>query len=172
MQYSKAGLSNLPKTTEIISADIGISKESAYYVNEGHLLNFWPKRKLDSYKGQNGRILVIGGSDGFTGAPVLSGMATLRAGVDTLRIAVPEIIRDIVAGYAEDFIVLKVRGERHSNKGFKRFQDLAVNRHDVIAIGMGISNHPDVTKFVRELFLYIKDRHDLQTQFEVFTERL
>jgi NAD(P)H-hydrate epimerase len=158
MQYTKAGLKNLSSDTEVIVVDIGISDDACYYVGDGHLQRFWPKRDPNSHKGQNGQVLVIGGSDGFTGAPVLSGMAVLRSGVDTLRIAVPEIIRDIVAGYAEDFIILKVRGDKLTSKGFNRFKELAINRHDVIAIGMGISNHPDVTKFVREIFPYIQDK--------------
>lgn len=158
MQYTKAGLKQFTDEEIIKVADIGISVESAYYVNSGHFTNFWPLRESDSYKGENGRIIVIGGSDGFTGAPVLSGMSALRAGVDTLRIAVPETIRDIVAGYAEDFIVLKVKGNKLTTKGFNRFRDLLVNRHDVVAIGMGLSNHPECIKFVIELFEYIKGR--------------
>ncbi len=158
MQFTKAGLKQFDHNGIIKIAPIGISDESAYYINSGHFINFWPLRESDSHKGENGRIIVIGGSDGFTGAPVLSGMSALRAGVDTLRIAVPETIRDIVASYAEDFIVLKVKGDKLTTKGFNRFRELLVNRHDVATIGMGLSNHPECNKFVVELFEYIKGR--------------
>lgn len=39
-----------------------------------------PRRPLDSHKGCNGHLLVIGGYEGMTGAPVLSGIAGLRSG--------------------------------------------------------------------------------------------
>ncbi|OLS23511.1 MAG: Bifunctional NAD(P)H-hydrate repair enzyme Nnr [Candidatus Heimdallarchaeota archaeon LC_2] len=158
MEYTKAGLKQFHEKGIIKVAPIGISKKSAFYVNAGHFTNYWPIRKSTSHKGDNGRIIVIGGSDGFTGAPVLSGMSALRAGVDTLRIAVPQTIRDIVAGYAEDFIVLKVKGDKLTTKGFNRFRELLVHRHDVVTMGMGLSNHPECIKFVLELFEYIKGK--------------
>lgn len=163
MQFSKRCFKKIEAdkdffpTTDIIIVDIGIKPHSYSYVTKNYIKQFWPKRDPNSHKGQNGRVIVIGGSDEFTGAPVLSGMATMRCGVDTLRIAVPETIRDIVASYAEDFIVVKVSGPRHSSKSFKKYRDMAVKRHDVITIGMGLSNHPDCTKFVREFFEYAHD---------------
>ena len=158
MQYTKKCFLTLTDETNIVIADIGIKKRSGYVTSEFLLKQFWPRRDLDSHKGQNGQIMVIGGSDEFTGAPVLSGMATMRSGIDTLRIVVPETIRDIVAGYAEDFIVVKVQGERISSKAFRKYRDMAVARHDVICIGMGMSNHPDCNKFTREFFEFAKEK--------------
>ena len=157
MQFSKLAMKQL-KSTEIITADIGFSDQYMYYVGPGHYLQMWPKRDPDSYKGKNGRVIVIGGSDGFTGAPVLAGMATLRTGVDSLRIAVPETIRDIVAGYAEDFIVLKVKGDKITSKGFNKYLDLTVTRHDVAVVGMGLSNHPECVKFVLDWFKFVNGK--------------
>ena len=42
-----------------------------------------PKRKPDSHKGQNGRVLVVGGSEDFVGAPALAGLAATRADMKT-----------------------------------------------------------------------------------------
>ncbi|MDH5401069.1 MAG: NAD(P)H-hydrate dehydratase [Candidatus Heimdallarchaeota archaeon] len=158
MQYFKAGLKDLKNLCEIKVIDIGIDRNSEIFVGPGHVHNFLPKRDINSYKGINGRLMVIGGSDEFTGAPVLSGMAALRSGIDTLRIAVPSTIRDIVASYAMDFIVVKVEGERLTIKEFKKYRDLTTHRHDVVAIGMGMSNHPECYKFARDLFRHIKDK--------------
>jgi NAD(P)H-hydrate epimerase len=157
MQFTKKCFQSLSEDTKINVADIGIKPRSVYVTSEFLLKQYWPRRDLDSHKGQNGQIMVIGGSDEFTGAPVLSGMATMRSGVDTLRIVVPETIRDIVAGYAEDFIVVKVQGERITSKPFRKYRDMAVARHDVICIGMGMSNHPDCNKFTREFFEFAKE---------------
>jgi len=156
IQFSKKGFNaeneDILQNSKISIVDIGIQPKSYYETSAMLLKSFWPNRHDESHKGQNGRIMVIGGSDEFTGAPVLTGMATMRTGIDTLRIAVPETIRDIVASYAEDFIVVKVAGPRITSKEFKKYKDMAVKRHDVIVIGMGLSNHPSCTKFVREFF--------------------
>lgn len=45
-----------------------------------------PKRPINTHKGRNGHLLVVGGSDGMTGAPVLSGMAGLRSGAGLVTI--------------------------------------------------------------------------------------
>jgi len=41
-----------------------------------------PKRKEDSHKGENGRVLVIAGSKDYVGAAALAGISALRSGAD------------------------------------------------------------------------------------------
>src|SRR4249920_217555 len=57
----------------------------------------FPKRALDSHKGSYGRVLVIAGSRGMSGAAVLCGSAALRAGAGLVKVAVPAEILPIVA---------------------------------------------------------------------------
>ncbi len=139
--------------------DIGIPEENMVWTNEGLFLSHWPKRKPDSHKGMNGRLLVVGGSDEFTGAPLLSSMAALRAGIDTVRLAIPEKIRDIIASQTKDLLIFKLRSETHSPKHIKVLKDLAVKRHDSVVIGMGLSNKPPAYKFVREYVKQIRDQN-------------
>ena len=46
--------------------------------------------KRKDYKGQNGRVLIVGGSKDYIGAPALAGLAALRTGVDIVTICAPE----------------------------------------------------------------------------------
>ena len=48
-----------------------------------------PKLSLTSYKGNNGKIGVLGGSVEYTGAPYYAGLAALRAGADIAHIFTP-----------------------------------------------------------------------------------
>lgn len=57
-----------------------------------------PLRPADGHKGTFGRVLVISGSVGMSGAPSLVGNAALRSGAGLVTIAVPEPILSIVAG--------------------------------------------------------------------------
>lgn len=68
-------------------------------------------RPADSNKGSFGKVLVIAGSRGMSGAAILSGSAALRGGAGLVRVAVPSGILPIVAtanpcyltaGFSED----------------------------------------------------------------------
>ena len=56
-----------------------------------------PPRRRDSHKGDYGRILVLAGSRGMTGAANLAGMGALRSGAGLVTVGVPDAIYLIVA---------------------------------------------------------------------------
>jgi ADP-dependent NAD(P)H-hydrate dehydratase len=57
-----------------------------------------PPRAPDSNKGSYGRVLVVAGSRGMSGAAILCASAALRGGAGLVRLAVPEEVLSIVAG--------------------------------------------------------------------------
>ena len=57
-----------------------------------------PPRAPDSHKGDFGRILIVSGSRGMSGAAILCSTAALRGGAGLVRVAVPHDILPIVAG--------------------------------------------------------------------------
>lgn len=56
-----------------------------------------PQRPIDGHKGTFGKLLIVGGSRGFTGAPALAAKAALRSGAGLVRVAVPASSQPIVA---------------------------------------------------------------------------
>ncbi len=56
-----------------------------------------PRRRRSSHKGDYGRLLLVGGSVGYTGAPVLAAGAALRTGAGLVFVGVPERVYPIVA---------------------------------------------------------------------------
>lgn len=56
-----------------------------------------PYRPADGHKGTFGRVLVIGGGPGMSGAPALAGRAALRSGAGLVTVAVPRSVQAIVA---------------------------------------------------------------------------
>ena len=59
---------------------------------------FLPKRRLDTHKGDYGRLLIIGGSVGYTGAPTLCARAAVRSGAGLVYLGVPaDIAAEVVA---------------------------------------------------------------------------
>src|SRR5829696_10115120 len=56
-----------------------------------------PPRAADAHKGTFGKVLVVAGSVGMSGAAVLAGTAALRGGAGLVQLAVPEPILPVVA---------------------------------------------------------------------------
>jgi NAD(P)H-hydrate epimerase len=79
---------NKTNSGEIRIFDIGIPKKADDYVGPGELSVYYPRPKKDSHKGDNGKVLVVGGGP-YIGAPALSGLAALRTGADLAYIAAP-----------------------------------------------------------------------------------
>ncbi len=136
---------------KIVVIPIGVPERARNVIGEGHLVSFWPQRNERSYKGQNGTILILGGSKNFVGAPAFAAKAALRCGADAARMIVPEKIRDIIAGYNPDHLSLAVPGDFHSSKNLQLIKEHLPN-HDVILIGPGISNTEESSSFCNEFY--------------------
>ena len=98
-------------------------------------------RKRDSKKGENGSVLVIGGSEENPGSIALAGLAALRAGCDRVTIAAPEKVAWATNRFAPDLLTIKVRGQ-FTVKLAKEMVKLA-ERYDVVLIGNGITKKAD-----------------------------
>ncbi|MDP2749721.1 MAG: NAD(P)H-hydrate dehydratase [Nanoarchaeota archaeon] len=105
------------------------------------------KRRPDSHKGDNGRLLIIGGSADYVGAPALAAMAALRSGCDIAVIAAPEKVAWQINSFSPDLITKKIKGDSfdliHSTALVKEAE-----RFDAILIGNGMGTEPGTAKFV------------------------
>lgn len=75
------------------------------------ILNILPNRKADSHKGDYGKILLLCGSVGFTGAAALAAMGALRSGAGLVYLGVPESIYAIEAVKLTEAIVFPLPEE-------------------------------------------------------------
>jgi NAD(P)H-hydrate epimerase len=69
--------------------DIGIPEKASKYVGPGELKTYYIKPKKESHKGENGRLLIVGGGP-YHGAPALASFAAQRTGTDLIYIATPK----------------------------------------------------------------------------------
>jgi ADP-dependent NAD(P)H-hydrate dehydratase len=99
-----------------------------------------PSRPLDSNKGSFGRVLIVSGSRGMSGAAVLCASGALRGGAGLVRLAVPEGILTIVAAanpcYTTAPLPQDERG-RLSAAALPELLDL-MRSNSVAAIGPGL----------------------------------
>ena len=62
------------------------------------LCGWLPRRARETHKGDFGRILLLCGAVGYTGAPALAAMGAARSGAGLIFVGVPEPVYPIVAG--------------------------------------------------------------------------
>ncbi|MBI4232486.1 NAD(P)H-hydrate dehydratase [Candidatus Peregrinibacteria bacterium] len=73
--------------------------------------NLLPRRAYNSHKGQNGRVLIVGGSLEYYGAPLLAGLGALYSGADLVYLYVPECNFEVSRSLYPDFIVRSYTGD-------------------------------------------------------------
>ena len=67
-------------------------------LNHQRILKLLPQRRANSHKGDYGRVLLLCGAEGYTGAPVLAAKAAARTGAGLIFVGVPRSVYPIVAG--------------------------------------------------------------------------
>lgn len=110
----------------------------------------FPQHKKTSHKGDNGRVLIVGGSQNYVGAMALAGLATLRTGVDIVTIAAPEKVAWAINCLSPDLMTQKFKGHYFKSSQASKVGKLCKN-YDVILIGNGLGLHPETQKFVKKL---------------------
>lgn len=112
-----------------------------------------PRRRTAAHKGDLGRVLVIAGSAGMTGAACLCAEAALRVGAGLVTVGCPASINDILEVKLTEVITfpLPETYERTlDTRALALILDLA-DQADVLAIGPGLSRQPDTAVLVRRL---------------------
>lgn len=89
-----------------------------------------------SRKGDFGRILIIGGSQRYTGAPCLAGLAALRSGADVVTLIGHERAMNAAAAYSPDLITIPVHGEIEECHVAEILEE--ASHADAVLIGSGL----------------------------------
>jgi len=133
----------------IISCDIGIPIEAQIFVGSGDLLRL-KNRANYSHKGNNGKILIIGGSSDYSGAPSIAGFSALSSGVDLVYICSPENNRLVIKSYSPDFIVKSFKGD-YLNLSNQEDILMLVKSVDTILLGPGAGLEEETEKLFNVL---------------------
>jgi hydroxyethylthiazole kinase-like uncharacterized protein yjeF len=140
----KEGMSK-ENSGEIVVVDIGIPNEAEKFLGPGEFVYF-PKPKEDSHKGDNGRVLIVGGGP-YTGAPALAGLAAYRMGVDLVHIATPSKTYQIIASYSPNFIVHRFTGDVFVEKDIEIIENI-MDKIDTVIIGPGLGDHLETSNAI------------------------
>ncbi len=115
-----------------------------------------PRRQPNSHKGQNGRVLIVGGSIDYYGAPLLAGLGALNSGADLVYLYVPECNFDVSRSLYPDFIVRKYSGEYLSERDAGAIIEFGKEKCDSVLIGPGLGDREQTVDAVLEI---VKELH-------------
>jgi len=124
--------------------------ETLEKVDMAHLI---PRRPADAHKGTFGKVLVIAGSTGMTGAAALASMAALRSGAGMVMLGLPESLNQIAEIKLTEVMTAplpETEARSLSTAALERIEEL-LSWADVVALGPGLSRHPETFDLVHRL---------------------
>jgi NAD(P)H-hydrate epimerase len=147
----KLGLSKARKYVgELKVASVGMPPEAELLTGPGDVSLVVKKRPPESHKGDFGRLLVVGGSETYTGAPAYVALAALRTGVDLAYIAAPEKSAAVVASFSPNLIAIKLRGSHLSQDNLEEIEPW-LSRVTGVVLGPGLGTNSDTAAAVASL---------------------
>jgi NAD(P)H-hydrate epimerase len=159
--FQKRGLAVYPGLAlagEVTVVDIGIPPEAALRVpiscelltgQDARVLV--PPRSPEAHKGSSGRLLVVAGSPGKTGAAHLALTGALRGGVGLVTLAArPEVLPFALAGRPEA-MSLAIPGDGPLGRADLAVLLAAAREADALAVGPGIPRGPETGEVLRAL---------------------
>ena len=144
---------------DLVIADIGIpypvfeELEGEYLelLTRERMREIVPARVADSHKGDFGRVLVVAGSNGRTGAAHLSAIGALRSGAGLVTIATPRSCVPIIAAMAPEYMTEGLDETASGTIDYGAIDRVLDLKADVIAVGPGLGQAPSTSAFVHAL---------------------
>ena len=146
----KKGLKTTAKY-KIIEKSIGIPPEASIFVGKGDVLPNLKTRNLDTHKGEFGRVLVIGGSKNYSGAPAYTSLSCIQFGCDLVITYVPEVIGNVLRNYSPNMIVRTSPGNWLTTKALEEILWL-VDWANAIVIGPGLGTENASEELLLKIF--------------------
>jgi len=108
------------------------------------------KRHSESRKGDHGRVLVIGGSEMFYGAPILASLGAEATGVDLIYPFIAPQHLEATKSYSLNFILNAFKKTHLSSVDVKTILRLS-EKMQAVVIGPGLGTHPETKTAVKAL---------------------
>ena len=160
--------SALPYVGELAVEPIGIPEDllkkeagSVYFTDQSAAKRMIPERKITGHKNHYGRVLVVAGSRGFTGAAMLSSEAALATGSglvtlcsydETMEILVPRLT-EIMSLYEEDL-------------------EEGVKKADIVAFGPGLGNSEETFQLLLRVIKTLQEEGKSDTTLVIDADGL
>ncbi|MDP2926820.1 MAG: NAD(P)H-hydrate dehydratase [bacterium] len=125
-------------------------------VTKSILKNIYKPRPQDAKKYDFGLLLVIGGSEFYSGSPALASLAAFKAGCDMVRIIAPKRAADIIASFSPILAAYPLAGDWLEKKHVTTLLAMAESAKSVsygktaVVIGGGMGRSPETQEAILE----------------------
>ena len=127
---------------KIVVASIGIPVEAETYTGPGDVKKIWKPRPPQTHKGDFGRLLIVGGSKTYTGAPAFAALAAYKVGVDLVWVAAPTQTAYTIATYSPEIITIKLEGENFNTNNLNQLKPY-IERATTLLVGPGLGTEKE-----------------------------
>jgi NAD(P)H-hydrate epimerase len=160
MGYRKTGLilnDGMTYTGTVEVVDIGLPQflrkrpvGDQLLLESRNIREWLPVRSSQSHKHSVGKVLIAAGSRGFTGAPSLTSVASMRSGAGSAILAVPASVHPVLARKVREVIVLALPESGDGSFSPEAYEELAkrFSWADVLAVGPGLSTSEGARELV------------------------
>lgn len=141
---------------EVVVRSEGFSREildrqlDSSVIDEELVLELLPERHADSHKGTYGAVLIVGGSEIYTGAPFLSALGALRSGCGLTYTYTPAEAAAVIRSNLPEVIAIVGKGPHIFRDDLDTIVEIA-KKADSIVIGPGIGRNEETAETVLEL---------------------
>ncbi len=166
MGYVKQGLVLSPgreSAGRVLTVDVGIPEtlDESLHVSTpaaSDIAAMLPNRKVDGNKGTYGRLVVIGGSADFVGAPALVTNGAYRAGAGLVEVAIPSSIQPYVAAHTLEAIYRPLK-EQSGQVAFAALDTIreTLRKARALVYGPGLGDSEGTRLVTREVLRVIDD---------------
>jgi len=135
---------------ELVVKNIGLPEVFENFAGPGDVALVVKPRPAESHKGDFGKLLVVGGSEAYSGAPALVALAALRTGVDLAYVAAPEKTAYAISSMTPNLITIKLEGVHLGSDNVSQIKQY-LGRVTAVVIGPGLELHTDTKRAVEEI---------------------
>jgi len=167
MAHLKTGLLFSPARDfagEVVIADISVPPEiserlkgNKFLVEADDVRSRLPKRKLDAHKTNCGTVVVFAGSVGMTGAATLTAISSLQAGAGLTKLGIPASLNPILEQKLTEVMTVPLAETNDQSISLTARDQIGelLDWAHVLAVGPGLSTHPDTVEFVKWLMTHV-----------------
>lgn len=154
---------------EVTSINIGVpdsefdkyNVKKIFEVQKQDIKNYIPKRQSTSYKYSSGKVFILSGAEGYTGAAYLSSQSALRTGSGAVILGVPLSLMEIMEKKLTDVVkysLPETNEKSFSIEGFEQIKE-KIEWSDVTLLGPGIGRNIETMHLIRKIIKEVEHNY-------------
>jgi ADP-dependent NAD(P)H-hydrate dehydratase / NAD(P)H-hydrate epimerase len=143
-------------TVETVDIGIGVEPSGLAVVEADDVDAVLPRRAAESHKRSNGSVVLLGGSNGMSGAMILAASAAARAGAGYVTAGLTAAIDPIVSEALPEVLTRAITSEPVLGPEALKEASEALDRADAVAVGPGLGTGPEQADLVEAVLAEVE----------------